>query len=204
MAVLALVAVDYFTADALGGSAYLAAFVMGLVVGNSDLLRLRQANEHRGRLETSVTQVADLAALAVFVTLGVNLPLDAMWDHLGAGLVLLAVFLLVARPVTVLACLLPDRRAGWTRQEIAFMCWSRETGVVPAALAGLLLSRGVEGAEIAAAMVAIAVIATLLLQAGTAEMLARRLGLLQEGIPLARETVTVPGVSGAGTGGHGI
>ena len=34
--------------------------------------------------------------------------------------------------------MLPDRRSGWSRAELAFVCWTRETGVVPAALVGVL------------------------------------------------------------------
>jgi NhaP-type Na+/H+ or K+/H+ antiporter len=42
-------------------------------------------------------------------------------------------------------------------------------GVIPAAVASLLLARGVEGAEIAVSMVALAVCVTLLLQATTGQ-----------------------------------
>ena len=112
-----------------------------------------------------------------------NLPLDALWDDLGPGLLVMAVFILVARPLTVFACLLPDRRGGWTREELLFLCWCRETGVVPAAVASLLLSRGVPGAEQAVTMVAFAIVTTLLLQATTAGLVARRLGLLDDPAP---------------------
>ena len=70
--------------------------------------------------------------LAVFVTLGIDVPLAPL-GQLWGELVVMAVFLLVARPVTVLACLLPDRRGRWLREEIVFLSWCRETGVVPAA-----------------------------------------------------------------------
>jgi cell volume regulation protein A len=50
--------------------------------------------------------------------------------------------------------------------------------VIPAAVASLLLAQGVEGAEIAVSMVALAVCVTLLLQATTAGYVALRLGLL--------------------------
>ena len=122
----------------------------------------------RKQLDDFMTQASEIAVLAVFVTLGINLPLDALWDNLWGGLVVMVVFLFVARPLTVLACLLPDRRGRWTREEIVFLSWCRETGVVPAAIAGVLLARGVEGAEIVAAMVALAVVTTLLVQATTA------------------------------------
>jgi NhaP-type Na+/H+ or K+/H+ antiporter len=62
--------------------------------------------------------------------------------------------------------------------EIIFISWCRETGVIPAAVPSLLLARGVEGAEIAVSMVALAVCVTLLLQATTAGYVARRLDLL--------------------------
>jgi potassium/hydrogen antiporter len=178
VAILAAVALTYFTTDELGGSAYLAAFVMGLIVGNTERLGLRRHQDHTAQLESFLGQVSEIAVLAVFVTLGINLPLHAVWDNLWGGLAVMAVFLLVARPVTVLSCLLPDRRGRWTRDEIVFLSWCRETGVVPAAIAGVLLARGVEGADIIAAMVALAVVTTLLVQATTAGGLARRLGLL--------------------------
>ncbi len=177
--VLALVALMIFTSEELGGSAYLAAFVMGLVVGNMELLGFGRHDEHKHALEGFVGQTSELAVLAVFVTLGINMPFGVLWDNLWAGLALMAVFVFVARPVTVVACLLPDRRGRWTREEMTFLAWCRETGVVPAAVAGLLVAQGVEGAELATAMVALAIVVTLLLQATTAGVVARRLGLLE-------------------------
>jgi len=177
--VLALVSLEYFTADELGGSSYLAAFVMGLVVGNAEVFGIGRNVEHTALLESFMTQVAEIAVLAVFVTLGINLPFAALQEYFWGGLVVMFVFVFVARPVTVLVCLLPDRRGRWTWQELVFLSWCRETGVVPAAIGSLLLAREVEGAEIAVALVAMAIVVTLLLQATTAGPLARRLGLLE-------------------------
>jgi potassium/hydrogen antiporter len=179
VAILAVVALAYFSTESLGGSAYLAAFVMGLMIGNMDLLGLGHHDEHAALLEGFLGQVAEIATLLVFVTLGLNLPFEALGKYLFGGLLVMFVFIFVARPLTVLACLLPDRRGGWTGREIAFISWCRETGVIPAAVASLLLARGVDGAEIAVSMVALAVCTTLLLQATTAGYLARRLGLLE-------------------------
>lgn len=183
-AILAVVAAEYFASEEIGASGYLAAFIMGLVVGNMDLLRLPRHREHFAVLEGFMAQASEVAILAVFVTLGVNLPLDALWDDLGPGLLVMVVFILVARPLTVFACLLPDRRGRWTREELLFLCWCRETGVVPAAVASLLLSREVPGAEQAVTMVAFAIVTTLLLQATTAGLVARRLGLLDDPAPV--------------------
>jgi cell volume regulation protein A len=179
VAILAVVALVYFSSETLGGSAYLAAFVMGLIVGNMQLFRMEQNERDAEMLEGFVGQVAEIAVLLVFVTLGMNLPFGALWEYLLGGLLVMAVFIFVARPITVVACLLPDRRGAWTRNEIAFLSWCRYTGVIPAAVASLLLARGVEGAEIAVSLVALAVVATLLLQATTAGYVARRLGLIE-------------------------
>jgi potassium/hydrogen antiporter len=183
VAILAVVALVYFSSETLGGSAYLAAFVMGLIVGNMDEFKLSQHEEHARMLEGFAGQVAEIAVLLVFVTLGINLPFDALGEYFLGGLVVMAVFIFVARPVTVLACLLPDRRGRWRRNEIIFLSWCRYTGVIPAAVASILLARGVEGAEIAVSLVALAVCATLLLQATTAGYVARRLDLLEDPQP---------------------
>ena len=116
--------------------------------------------------------------MLVFITLGANLPLSEIQDNAGPGSLLLAVFILVARPVTVFLCTFRDRRAAWTPNERLFLCWTRETGVVPAALAGILLQTGVPHAQLIASVVALAVVTTLLVQATTAAWAARRLGLV--------------------------
>jgi potassium/hydrogen antiporter len=178
VAILAVIVLGYFSTEYLGGSAYLATFLMGLMIGNMDLLGLGHHDEHANVLEGFLGQAAEIATLLVFVTLGLNLPFDALSEYFLGGLLVMVVFIFVARPVTVLACLLPDRRGGWTKEEIVFISWCRETGVIPAAVASLLLARGVEGAEIAVSLVALAVCVTLLLQATTAGYLARKLGIL--------------------------
>ncbi len=98
--------------------------------------------------------MADLVTLLVFVVLGANIPFGALGDNLLPALAVLATLLLVARPLTVLACALPDRAAAWTRQELLFLCWTRETGVVPAALVGVLAGQGVPDSELYASVVA--------------------------------------------------
>lgn len=183
VAIFAVVVLAYFSNEYVGGSGYLAAFVMGLMVGNMRDLGFDQQEEHKAMLENFVGQISEVATLLIFVTLGMNLPFDALGKYLLGGLLVMAVFIFVARPVTVLVCLLPDRRGRWTREEIAFLSWSRYTGVIPAAVASLLLARGVEGAELAVSLVAFAVLSTLLLQATTAEIVARRLGLIEDPEP---------------------
>jgi cell volume regulation protein A len=177
--IFAVVALGYSSAQFVGGSGYLAAFVMGLIVGNMEEFRLIQHDKNVELLDSFAGQISEIATLLVFVTLGMNLPFDALGKYFFGGLLVMAVFIFVARPLTVLACLLPDRRARWTRSEIAFLSWCRYTGVIPAAVASLLLARHIQGAELAVSLVAFAVCATLLLQATTAGFVAKRLGLIE-------------------------
>ena len=177
-AVLAVVTIGYFSLDSAGGSGYLGAFLAGLIVGNMERLGLAMHSEHERELRQFAYSTADLITLFVFVVLGANIPFATLGEYFLPALAVLAALLLVARPLTVLACTLPDRRAGWTRPEVAFLCWTRETGVVPAALVGVLAGLGVPDVEVYASVVALAIVMTLLLQALPAAWLAGRLGLL--------------------------
>ena len=56
----------------------------------------------------------------------------------------------------------------------------RETGVIPGALAGILLGMRVPGADIIASITFLAILMTILLQATTTRWLAGKLGLLEE------------------------
>jgi potassium/hydrogen antiporter len=179
LAVLTVVTISYFSLDFAGGSGYLGAFLAGLIVGNMERLNLAMHSVHEQEMRIFTAGLSDLVTLFVFVVLGANIPFDDLGDHLLPALAVLAALLLVARPLVVIACTLPDRRARWTPQEILFLCWTRETGVVPAALVGVLAGLGVPDIEIYASVVALAVVLTLLLQALPARRLAARLGLLE-------------------------
>lgn len=192
IAVLAVVAISYVSLDSAGGSGYLGAFLAGLVVGNMQRLRLAMHSEHERDLRSFAATLSDVVTGLVFLVMGASLPFDAIADHVLPGLAVIAVLVLVARPLTVLACTLPDRRARWSSGELAFLCWSRETGVVPAALVGVLVGLGVPGGEVLASVVALAIIVTLLVQAMPALWLARRLRLLESSIHVAETRPATP------------
>ena len=103
-----------------------------------------------------------------------------MSQYLVGGIIVVAILMLVVRPVTVFICALPDRRAQWSFSEMLFMCWTRETGVIPAALAGLLLGMKAPGAPMIASVTFIAVLMTIMIQAPTTKWLGSKLGLLEE------------------------
>ncbi len=190
---LALIATDYFVEDTAGGSGYLGVFLAGVIIANMDKLRLGMHGRHEAEMRIVIERVAEVMVILIFVILGAALPWSEMADQWAPALAVLAALLLVARPLAVLLCLLPDRRAAWTRQELAFMCWTRETGVVPAALAGLMVTLGVPHAELITVTVALAIIVTLLVQSTTKRALARRLGLIEPPLLIEHHPGEPPG-----------
>ena len=114
----------------------------------------------------------------IFILLGTQVDFGLMNQYLLGGVAVVVVFMLVARPVTVFLCALPDRRAKWSFKEMLFMCWTRETGVIPGALAGMLVGMKAPGAQIIASVTFIAILMTILIQATTTKWLAKKLGLL--------------------------
>ena len=128
IAVLAVVAMSYVSLDFAGGSGYLGAFLAGLIVGNMKMLGLSMHDEHSRDLIVTTRSLADIVTIFVFVLVGANLPFHALGEEILPALAVVAVLLLVARPITVAICCLPDRRSRWSRAELAFVCWTRGTG----------------------------------------------------------------------------
>jgi len=169
----------YFTADGLQASGFTAVFVFGIMLGNQDSFGFRMRAGEAQKLAEYVTTTSFIMRLFIFILLGAQVDFELMGQYLAGGVIVVAIFMLVARPVTVFLCAVPDRRARWTLNEMLFMCWTRETGVIPAALAGLLLAMKAPGAQMIASITFMAVLMTILIQAPTTEWLARRLGLLE-------------------------
>jgi len=178
---LAAVIGAYFAADGLQASGFMAVFVFGMVIGNKDFFGFKMEAGEQQKLEEYVTTTAFITRLFIFILLGAQVDFSLMGRYLAGGIMVVAVFMLIARPVTVFVCALPDKRAQWSVNELVFMCWTRETGVIPAALAGLLLSMKAPGAQMIVSVTFIAILMTILIQAPTTKWLAGRLGLLEEG-----------------------
>jgi cell volume regulation protein A len=177
---LAAVIGAYLAADGLQASGFTAVFVFGIVLGNQSSFGFRMKADEVQKLQEYVTTTSFIMRLFIFILFGAQVDFGVIGQYLGGGVLLVTLFMLVARPVTVFLCALPDRRAQWSLNEMIFMCWTRETGVIPAALAGLLLGMNVPGAHMIASVTFIAVLMTILIQAPTTKWLASKLDLLQE------------------------
>jgi potassium/hydrogen antiporter len=179
--VVTLVAVigAYFAADGLEASGFMAVFVFGIVLGNKESFGFKMKAGESQKLDEYILTTAFIMRLFIFILLGAQVDFTLISKFWLGGVAVVTVLMLVARPATVFLCALPDRRARWSFAEMLFMCWTRETGVIPAALAGLLLGMKAPGAQMIASVTFIAILMTILIQAPTTEWLGRRLGLLE-------------------------
>jgi len=175
---LAAVIAAYFAADGLQASGFMAVFVFGIMLGNKESFGFKMQSGEAQKLEDYVATTAFIMRLFIFILLGAQVDFALMSQHVVGGVIVVTIFMLVARPATVFLCALPDRRARWSFNEMVFMCWTRETGVIPAALAGLLLGMKAPGAPMIASVTFIAILMTILIQAPTTKWLGGRLGLL--------------------------
>ncbi len=175
MLVLALGAFEL--AGAFHASGLMAAFTAGVVTGNGasfgwPLSEHTEANVHHfGNFITLMMR------MLIFVFLGTQVDFSAVWHYLWVGVVLVLVLMFVARPLSVLSSVLVDGRARWTWREILFMFWVRETGVIPAALAGMIAAEQLPGANLIGAITFLAILATILIQASTTPIVANQLGV---------------------------
>jgi potassium/hydrogen antiporter len=170
----------YMGADGMHASGFMAVFVFGIMIGNQESLGFKLTQHEDNLLEDYVMTTAFIMRMFIFILLGTQVDFGLMNQYLLSGAAVVVVFMLVARPVTVFLCALPDRRAKWSFKEMLFMCWTRETGVIPGALAGMLVGMKTPGAQIIASVTFIAILMTILIQATTTKWMAKKLGLLVE------------------------
>ncbi len=170
----------YMGADGMHASGFMAVFVFGIMLGNQESLGFKITQHEGEELEDFIMTTSLIMRMFIFILLGAQVDFGLMNQHLFGGAAVVAVFMLIARPVTVFLCTLPDRRAKWSLREMLFMCWTRETGVIPGALAGILVGMKAPGAQIIASVTFIAILVTILVQATTTKWLAKKLDLLVE------------------------
>jgi cell volume regulation protein A len=173
------VAAAYLGVDNLHASGFMAVFTFGIVLGNKDLFGFKMSHEDELKLEDYILTTSLIMRIFIFVLLGSQVNFALLQQYFWGALGTVLVFMFIARPLTVFACALPDYRAKWEFKELLLMCWTRETGVIPGALAGMLIGMKAPYADIIASVTFMAILLTIILQATTTEWLARKLGLLE-------------------------
>lgn len=170
----------YVVSEHFGVSGFMAAFIVGLICGNKMLFKLKVDDEHYESHESFKDITISIIRMLIFMLLGAGMNFEIISQYWLPALIVVLGFVIIARPVSVFLTVPFDRTSKWNLKEMAFLCWTRETGVIPAALAGMLMTMEIPNAEIISAVTSMAILFTLLVQTSTKKILAQKLGLLVE------------------------
>ena len=165
---LAAAGVSFGAADVIGGSGFLAVFLVGLGVGSTPSRYRRQlVGFHEG--------LAFLAQVALFIVFGLLVFPNDLLDVAVAGLVLALLLVVVIRPIAVFASTVFN---DFTVRENLLLGWAGLRGAVPIVLATFVLSSEISPASTIFNAVFFVVLVSTILQGTTLEWVAGRLGLL--------------------------
>jgi cell volume regulation protein A len=183
VASLAVAALAYGTADSLHGSAFLAVYLTGLLLGDT-MIPGRQtiAVFHDG--------VAWVAQVGLFLTLGLLVSPSRLGAVAPEGVALALVVVLIARP---LATMVATTGESFSLPERAVLAWAGMRGAVPVVFATLPAAAGVRGSDALFDIVFLVVVVSTLLQGLTFQPLARGVGLTSSAPPLPRPLVEFGG-----------
>jgi potassium/hydrogen antiporter len=168
VASLAAGAISFGAADVLGGSGFLAVYLVGLAVGSTP-------SRYRRQLVAFHEGLAFAAQVALFVVLGLLVFPEDLPHVALPGLALTLVLMVIARPAAVwLSTLFSD----YNQRERILLGWAGLRGAVPIVLSTFALSSHVPHRETIFNAVFFVVLVSTAVQGTTLESVAGRLGLL--------------------------
>ncbi|MGX7829415.1 potassium/proton antiporter [Actinokineospora sp. 24-640] len=167
LATVAVCVLAFAGGQAAHASGLLAAYLCGLVLGNSRL-------PHRADTLSFAEGLGWLAQIGLFVLLGLFASPGRLLDALVPALVAGAVVTFLARPLSVV---LSVSWFGMPWREQVFLSWAGLRGAVPVVLAVIPLSQNRPGSELLVDAVFVLVVVLTLLQGSTLRPLARLLRL---------------------------
>jgi len=183
LAVVSLALLAYGTSASVHASGFAAIYVAALVLGNNDL-------PHRTATRSFAEGVAWLAQIGLFVMLGLLLtPSDITWSIVGTALVVSALLLMLARPISVVVASLVQRLP---RHELAFVSWAGLRGAVPIVLATIPLAEDVTDAERLFDIVFVVVVVSTLVTGPTLPAVAKRLRVTRRSEPRQLDLEVAP------------
>jgi len=130
---IALVLLFFAICSRMGGNGFLGVYVAGLVVGNTTLI-------HRRSLLMFHDGIAWLLQIAMFLILGLQVFPSQLLTVAKVGLLLSLFLIVVARPLSVLAALLPFR---FNIRDQMFISWAGLRGAAPIILATIAVTSDV-------------------------------------------------------------
>lgn len=164
---ISLVLLTYVVTVFLKGNGILAVYLAGLGLGQADFPNKKFILKFHDGL-------AWMCQIVMFVTLGLLVFPSHILPIAGAGLLLTFLLMVVARPVSVLFCLLPFNLSMRKKVMIA---WVGLRGSVPIILATFPFTAGLTQADVYFNVVFFVVIASVFIQGASIPFVSRKLGL---------------------------
>jgi cell volume regulation protein A len=181
VASLAAAALAFGAADSIGGSGFLAVYLVGLAVGSTP-------SRYRRQLVAFHEGLAFVSQVTLFVVLGL-LVFPHELPHVALrGLALAFLLMLVARPAAVWAS---TAFSHFTNRERLLLGWAGLRGAVPIVLATFALSSEVPHKETIFNAVFFVVVVSTIVQGTTLERVARSLGLVSPAPPVPEAPLEV-------------
>ena len=172
---LSMVFITFTATDMLKGNGYLAVYIAGVVVGNMKLT-------YRKEITTFMDGLTWLFQIIMFITLGLLVNPHEMLDTAVVALLIGVFMIVVARPLSVFACLLPFR--GISAKAKLFVSWVGLRGAVPIIFATYPVIAQIEGSHQLFNIVFFITLLSLVIQGMTISSVARWLKL---DLPLEKE-----------------
>ncbi|WP_392342980.1 potassium/proton antiporter [Pseudoalteromonas prydzensis] len=169
----------------IGGSGFLAIFITGVIIGNSQFVFKKSTLLFHDGL-------AWLSQITMFVMLGLLVTPSSLLGVWFEGLLIASILVFVARPLAVIPIL---AIFGFKGREIALVSWVGLRGSVPIILAIFPLLFGLPNAALIFDVVFFVVLLSAIVQGSTLARVARKLGLIEEevGEPAATLEITALG-----------
>lgn len=178
---VATVIIAYIFSEKLGFSGFMSVFIVGMMCGNKKIFNFYLQDDYFITQYRFREVITIIFRMMIFILLGTHLQFAIMAKYWKGAVLIVLILMFIVRPLTVLIATTIDRKAKWSLREKIYLMWIRETGVIPAALSGMIVTLKLPHADIISAVTFMTIIITLTVQASTSAALARYLKL-DEGI----------------------
>lgn len=165
---LSLVFITFTITDLLHGNGYLAVYILGVIVGNARLVFRKEIN-------TFMNGLTWFSQIVMFLSLGLLVNPHEMLGVSVSAMLIGLFMIFVARPLTVMLCLLPFRQM--TFKAKCFVSWVGLRGAVPIIFATYPVVSEIPGSQVIFNIVFFITLLSLIFQGMTIAPVAKWLSL---------------------------
>ncbi|NCU30969.1 potassium/proton antiporter [Candidatus Saccharibacteria bacterium] len=168
VASLAICTISFGLTELVGGSGFLAVYLVGLAIGSTP-------SRYRSMLTAFHEGLAFLAQVIMFIVLGLLVVPSQLFTVAGTGIVLSILLMFIIRPIAVW---LSTIGSGFQLNEKMFLGWAGLRGALPIILATIVISSGIEYSNLIFNIVFFVVLISTIFQGSTLEYVASKLKVI--------------------------